>query len=59
MLQKERKLQTPAKLNAPLSKTHRQKVELALKEERKKTSSLKKQIEQMKKEINEQVRALE
>ena len=42
----------PAKKNAPLSVTHRKKVELALIEERQKNKAMAKQIEQMQKEIS-------
>ena len=44
-------LNTPAKPCAPLSKTHRQRVELALKQERLKASKCKKDLELMKSEI--------
>ena len=48
---KEAILKTPAKRNAPLKKTHPNRVQLALKDERTKSAELQKTIEKMKKEI--------
>lgn len=49
---KERQINTPAKPNAPLSQTHRRKIESALKEERNKTNKLNKEIRKMKEQIS-------
>ncbi len=48
---KQRHLNTPAKQFAPLSQTHRHRVELALKQKRATTKNLNKEIARMKKEI--------
>ena len=48
---KEAIVNTPAKRNAPLTKTHPNRVQLALKEERAKSAELQKTINKMRKEI--------